>query len=196
MGSNVFESSRERSDFEGSADCEKGVIGEAKLAEVLAAPVELGNAVLSCGGAWFALLTGVGGLWRADMAMYVSTHFAGTSKLAVVCYIAPIIRCPNSKMQHLKLGAIQNGLCLLTQYCLLEFTSLVNVQELASTQRKDHALVVLLQLVVDLCCYQRGELSLGERLIFVERLTMTHMLVAGIAVDAAGRQPGLKSSYI
>lgn len=73
----MLESSRESSDFEGSADCEKGVMGEAKLAEVLAAPAELaGNAVLSCRGAWFALLTGVGGLWSADMAMYVSTHFA------------------------------------------------------------------------------------------------------------------------
>lgn len=81
----MFESSRESSDLEGSADCEKGVMGEARLAEVLAAPVELaGNAVLSWGGAWFALLTGVGGLWRADMAMYVSTHFARTSKSAAV----------------------------------------------------------------------------------------------------------------
>jgi hypothetical protein len=88
VGSNVFESSRESSDFEGSADCEKGVIGEAKLAEVLAAPAELaGNAVLSCGGPLFVLLTGVGGLWRTDMAMYVSTHFAGRSKLAAALHI-------------------------------------------------------------------------------------------------------------
>lgn len=79
----MFESSRESSDLDGSADCENGVIGEAKLAEVLAAPAELpGNDVLSCRGAWLALLTGVGGLCIADMAMYVSTHFAETSKLA------------------------------------------------------------------------------------------------------------------
>jgi hypothetical protein len=52
VGSNVDESSRERSDFEGSADCEKGVIGEVRLAEVLAAPAEFtGKDVLSCGGA-------------------------------------------------------------------------------------------------------------------------------------------------
>jgi hypothetical protein len=52
VGSNVDESSRDKSDFEGSADCEKGVIGEAKLAEVLAAPAEFtGKDVLNCGGA-------------------------------------------------------------------------------------------------------------------------------------------------
>lgn len=83
MGSNVDESSRERSDLEGSADCEKGVIGEARLADVLAAPAEFAeNDVLSCRGAWFALLTGVGGLCMADRAMYVSKHFAMKSKLA------------------------------------------------------------------------------------------------------------------
>jgi hypothetical protein len=38
VGSNEDESSRERSDLEGSADCEKGVIGEVRLADVLAAP--------------------------------------------------------------------------------------------------------------------------------------------------------------
>lgn len=65
---------------------------------------------------------------------------------------------------------------MLTQYCLLEFTSLVDVQELASTQRKDHALIVLLQLIVDLCCHEGSELSLRERLIFVEGLAMTHVI--------------------
>jgi hypothetical protein len=95
-----------------------------------------------------------------------------------------------------KVRPVLDCLCLLTQYCLLEFTSLVNIQELASTQRKDHALVVFLQLVVDLCCYERGELSLGERLIFIERLTMTHTLVAEVIPGAAGSQPGLESSYI
>ena len=51
VGSNVDESSRDRSDFDGNADCENGVIGEAKLADVLAAPAEFtGNDVLSCGG--------------------------------------------------------------------------------------------------------------------------------------------------
>jgi hypothetical protein len=77
VGSNVDESSLERSDFEGRADCENGVIGEARLAAVLAAPAAVeGNDVLSCGGAWFALLTGVGGLCMTDSAMYVSKHFA------------------------------------------------------------------------------------------------------------------------
>ena len=70
VGSNVDESSLERSDLEGNADCEKGVIGEARLAEVLAPPAALPeNDVLSCGGAWLALLTGVGGLCMTDSAM-------------------------------------------------------------------------------------------------------------------------------
>lgn len=56
--------------MEGNADCEKGVIGEARLAEVLAPPAALPeNDVLSCGGAWLALLTGVGGLCMTDSAM-------------------------------------------------------------------------------------------------------------------------------
>ena len=70
VGSNVDESSRERSDLEGSADCEKGVIGEVRLAEVLVAPAEFtGKDVLNCRGAWFALLTGVAGLCMAERAM-------------------------------------------------------------------------------------------------------------------------------
>lgn len=77
MGSKVDESSRERSDLDGNADCEKGVIGDARLAEVLAPPAAFPeNDVLSCGGAWLALLTGVGGLCITDSAMYVSKHFA------------------------------------------------------------------------------------------------------------------------
>jgi hypothetical protein len=48
VGSKFDESSRERSDFEGSVDCEKGVIGEVKPADVLAAPAEFpGNDVLN-----------------------------------------------------------------------------------------------------------------------------------------------------
>jgi hypothetical protein len=83
VGSNVDESSRDKSDFDGSADCEKGVIGEARPAEVLVAPaVFTGKDVLSCGGAWLALLTGVGGLCIAERAMYVSRHFAITQTLA------------------------------------------------------------------------------------------------------------------
>ena len=68
------------------------MIGEARLAEVLAAPVAPPNDVLSCGGAWFVLLTGTGGLCRADMAMYVSTHFAVESGLAVKPLVPPKIR--------------------------------------------------------------------------------------------------------
>lgn len=92
----------------------------------------------------------------------------------------------NTTMQQMKLDRIIDCLFVLTQYCLLEFTSLVNIQKLASTQCKDHALIVLLQLVVNLCSDKRGEFSLGERLVFIECLAMTHTSVAVTGVDAAG----------
>lgn len=40
-----------------------------------------------------------------------------------------------------------------TNYCLLKLFLLVQVEELAGSKCKHHALVVLLQLVVDLCGY-------------------------------------------
>lgn len=46
------ESSRDKSDLEGKVDCEKGVIGDARLADVLAAPAEFTEKdVLSWSGA-------------------------------------------------------------------------------------------------------------------------------------------------
>jgi hypothetical protein len=50
---------------------------------------------------------------------------------------------------------------------------MVNVKELASTERKHHTLVVFLQLIVDLCSNESRKFSLGERLVLVERLTAT-----------------------
>ena len=55
----------------------------------------------------------------------------------------------------------------------------MDIEELAGTQCEDHALIVLLQLIVYLGCNKGGELSLRERLVLVERLTMTQTLVAG-----------------
>ena len=72
----------------------------------------------------------------------------------------------------------------------------MDIEELAGTQCKHHALIVLLQLVVDLGGYERGKLSLGERLVFVERLTMTHRLAAGNATDTAGSSVELEGAYI
>lgn len=66
----VVESSRERRDLEGSVVCENGVVGDVRLAAVFALPFAFaGNAVISCGGGWFAVLAGAGGLCRADRAM-------------------------------------------------------------------------------------------------------------------------------
>lgn len=73
----MVESSRESSDFDGKADCENGVMGDVSPAAVLAPPAAFrSNDVVSWGGAWLALLIGVGGLCKADNAMYVSRHFA------------------------------------------------------------------------------------------------------------------------
>ena len=42
---------RERRDLDGNVDCEKGVVGDVRLADVLDAPLAVeGNAVVSCGG--------------------------------------------------------------------------------------------------------------------------------------------------
>jgi hypothetical protein len=54
-----------------------------------------------------------------------------------------------------------------TQDCLLKLPRVVDVEELAGTERKDHALIVFLQLVIDLCSDQSRKLSLGKRLILV-----------------------------
>lgn len=61
----------------------------------------------------------------------------------------------------------------LAQYCLLKLPGMVNIEELASTERKNHALVVFLQLIVDLGRHEGRKFSLGERVIFVKSLTMT-----------------------
>jgi len=69
-GLKVEESCRESRDFEGSADCEKGVVGEVMDAAALAAPLVVGGkAVVSWGGCWFTVLAGVGGLCIADSEM-------------------------------------------------------------------------------------------------------------------------------
>jgi hypothetical protein len=80
----VLESCRESRDFDGNADCEKGVIGDVKLADVLAPPAAFAEKeVISWGGGWLALLTGVGGLCIVEMAIYVSRHFAVRIELAL-----------------------------------------------------------------------------------------------------------------
>ena len=58
-----------------------------------------------------------------------------------------------------------------TNYGLLELSRIIQVEELAGSKRKHHALIVLLQLVVDLCGDQGRELPVWERFIFVECLT-------------------------
>ncbi len=51
-------------------DCENGVVGDVRLADVLDAPFDVdGNAVVSWGGGWFVVLAGVAGLCIAHRAM-------------------------------------------------------------------------------------------------------------------------------
>lgn len=65
-------STLERRDLDGRVDCENGVIGDVRLAEVLVAPsVEEGNAVFRLAGTSAVL-----GLRLAESAINVSTHFA------------------------------------------------------------------------------------------------------------------------
>lgn len=68
-----------------------------------------------------------------------------------------------------------------TNNCLFELASLVEVEELAGTKGEDHALVVFLQLIVDLGGYKSGELAVGEGFIFVESLTVQRLSAAVVA---------------
>ena len=66
-----------------------------------------------------------------------------------------------------------------TNYRLLELALLVQAEQLASIQGEDHALIVLLELVVDLCRHQCGQLAVGEAFILVERLAVKLALACG-----------------
>jgi hypothetical protein len=61
----------------------------------------------------------------------------------------------------------RNGQTALTDDGVLELARVVDVEELAGAQRKPHAFVILLQLVVDFGRDQSGELSLREILLLV-----------------------------
>lgn len=74
-GSSVENSSRERRDFEGNADCEKGVVGESP--EPLAA---FEKAVLRSSGWRSALALNWDTFCDAEIVMYVSIHFAKRAK--------------------------------------------------------------------------------------------------------------------
>jgi len=50
---------------------------------------------------------------------------------------------------------------------------MVDVEELPRAERKDHTLVVLLQLIIHLRGDQSRKLSLGKRLILVKSLAVT-----------------------
>ena len=55
---------------------------------------------------------------------------------------------------------------------LLKFATAVELEKVAGAEGKSHRLVVLLEVVVDLCEDESCKLALGERLVFVESLTM------------------------
>ena len=60
-----------------------GVMGEVKPADVLALPLLFAEKdVVSCGGCWFAVLAGVGGLCIEERAIYVSMHFASSPEVS------------------------------------------------------------------------------------------------------------------
>lgn len=103
----LVSSSRDKSDFEGRADCENGVIGEAKLADVFVAPFEEGNAVLRDNGA-----SPTDERRLADSEMNVSIHLA-TLELET-CKVKMRVGCP-------------------TNNCLLELATLIQVQQFPSS---------------------------------------------------------------
>ena len=95
---------------------------------------------------WLVELAGTGGLCMAERAMYVSMHLAVGQHMRQYCSLALI---------RIHVG-------LRTNYRLLKLAGLVQVEQLAGAQCKDHALVVLLQLVVDFCCHERRQLAVRE----------------------------------
>ncbi len=78
VGAPATPASPARSDFEGKVDCEKGVVGEVMLANVLAEPsIVVDNAAESCASGCSEVSVVEGKFWAAEMAMYVSIHLAG-----------------------------------------------------------------------------------------------------------------------
>ena len=63
------------------------------------------------------------------------------------------------------------GFTKLTDDRLLKLSTAVQVEEFASSEREDHALVVLLEVIVDPSDHQRSQRSFGKGFIFVERLS-------------------------
>lgn len=140
VGSKVFESCRERRDFEGKADCENGVMGDVMPADVLAPPAAFPEKdVISWGGDWLDLLTGVGGLCMAERAMYVSRHLATQARISFLpsfpnkvlyqkLFISRILCFPLNARATSSLKP-----CRLTQDCFFKLPVMVDIEELASS---------------------------------------------------------------
>lgn len=140
---------RESNDFDGKADLVKGVIGEVRLADVLVAP----SAGAENEAFRWAEGSPAAGRWAADKAMKVSTHLAVASKLC--------------QRQAICQGIISK----LTDDGLLILAAVVELEQLASTQRKDHTLIIFLKVVVYLRGNQGSQLSFREGFIFIQSLT-------------------------
>lgn len=65
---------------------------------------------------------------------------------------------------------------------LLELARGVELKEVASSKRKGHAVIVGLEMVIDLGEHEGGELAFGERLVFVECLAV-NVIVSMLASD-------------
>lgn len=91
---------------------------------------------------------------------------------------------------HLAAGVSVGQAVLLPQHSsshtnngLLKLALMIQTEELASAEGEDHALVVLLQLVVDLGRHQCGELAVRERFVLVESLTVMCQSMLLIAIS-------------
>lgn len=70
---------------------------------------------------------------------------------------------------------------ILTYYGILIFARVVDVEEFASSQREGHALIVLLEVVVDFRCHKSSKLAIRERFLFVEALTAAKSVIVAWA---------------
>lgn len=93
--------------------------------------------------AWLVEPARVGGLCIAERAMYVSMHLA-------------VVKC-QSRTPFDSIPIFPH-----TNDGILKLAGLVQVEELASAEGEYHALIVFLQLIIDLCSQKRSQLAVRE----------------------------------
>jgi len=57
-------------------------------------------------------------------------------------------------------------------YCLLKLSAVIEIEQLSSAEREDHALVVFLEMIVNFGGNEGGEMAFGKGFIFVESFSV------------------------